>query len=107
MSGLDTSSLSPHLSAHLRADMTRRARRLEREEAAQQRRRARERELTTKPGGADPELYARGSRPSEGALAERDARLAVAPRDLTAALLGDPKPGFSALDRRHKAEVTR
>ncbi|HEX4043237.1 MAG TPA: hypothetical protein VHY10_16185 [Xanthobacteraceae bacterium] len=34
------------------------------------------------------------------ALAERDQRLAVAPRDLTAALCGDPLPGYSALERR-------
>ena len=40
------------------------------------------------------------SRPSEDLLAERDRRARIAPRDLTAALLGDPLPGFSALDRR-------
>ena len=34
------------------------------------------------------------------ALAARDRRLALAPRDLTASLLGDPLPGYSALDRR-------
>ena len=33
-------------------------------------------------------------------LAERDARRHLSPRDLTAALLGDPLPGRSALDMR-------
>ena len=33
-------------------------------------------------------------------IADRDRRLAVAPRDLTAELFGDPKPGWSALDRQ-------
>lgn len=33
-------------------------------------------------------------------LAEREYRLALAPRDLTAALFGDPLPGYSALERR-------
>lgn len=33
-------------------------------------------------------------------LAARDARLALSPRDLTAAIAGDPLPGMSALDRR-------
>jgi|SRR5581483_8246679 len=33
-------------------------------------------------------------------LRERDERRAVAPRSLTAAVLGDPLPGYSALDRR-------
>lgn len=34
------------------------------------------------------------------ALAERALRMALGPRDLTAAFMGDPLPGFSALDRR-------
>lgn len=33
-------------------------------------------------------------------LFDRDRRMAMAPRNLTAALLGDPLPGRSALDRR-------
>jgi hypothetical protein len=33
-------------------------------------------------------------------LAAREARLALSPRDLTAAIAGDPLPGMSALDRR-------
>jgi hypothetical protein len=33
-------------------------------------------------------------------LAERDRTLARAPRDLTAAIAGDPLPGRSALDRK-------
>lgn len=36
-------------------------------------------------------------------LAERDAIIAASPRSLTAALLGDPLPGRSALDRRPQA----
>ena len=32
--------------------------------------------------------------------ADRDARKELRPRDLTAQLLGDPLPGYSALDRR-------
>jgi len=35
----------------------------------------------------------------EAVLAERDARLALDPRDLTAAFCGDPLPGYSALER--------
>jgi hypothetical protein len=34
-------------------------------------------------------------------LEERDHRLGLAPRDLTAAIAGDPLPGMSALERRH------
>lgn len=34
------------------------------------------------------------------ALADRDYRLSMAPRDLTAAFCGDPPIGYSALDRR-------
>ena len=33
-------------------------------------------------------------------LAEREARLALSPRNLTAAIAGDPLPGMSALERR-------
>ena len=33
-------------------------------------------------------------------LAERDQRLAFQPRDLTAAIAGDPLPGMSALERK-------
>jgi hypothetical protein len=39
-------------------------------------------------------------RPPAAVMAERDYRMALAPRDTTAALLGDPLPGRSALDRR-------
>ncbi|MGM4987391.1 hypothetical protein [Tardiphaga sp. 841_E9_N1_2] len=31
---------------------------------------------------------------------DRDRRINCAPRDLTASMFGDPKPGFSALERR-------
>ena len=37
----------------------------------------------------------------ESAQADRERRYALHPRDLTAALVGDPLPGYSALDRRH------
>jgi len=33
-------------------------------------------------------------------LTERNLRLAIPPRDLTAEFFGDPKPGYSALERR-------
>ena len=35
----------------------------------------------------------------DSVLAEREARLALSPRDLTAAIAGDPLPGMSALER--------
>jgi hypothetical protein len=42
-----------------------------------------------------------GSKASEAMLAARDLRSeAAGRRDLSAALLGDPPPGFSALDRK-------
>lgn len=34
-----------------------------------------------------------------GELADRDKRMSIAPRDLTALLCGDPLPGYSALER--------
>ncbi len=40
------------------------------------------------------------NRPAPDLLAERDRRLALQPRDLTAAFCGDPLPGYSALERR-------
>lgn len=39
-------------------------------------------------------------RPSPELIAERDRRLAIQPRDLTASFFGDPLPGYSALERR-------
>lgn len=39
-------------------------------------------------------------RPSAEVLAERGTRLSIAPRDLTALICGDPRPGYSALERR-------
>jgi len=33
-------------------------------------------------------------------FAERDRRLSLAPRSLTAAICGDPLPGYSAMERR-------
>jgi hypothetical protein len=38
------------------------------------------------------------------ALADRDRRAELEPRDLTAAFFGDPLPGMSALDRRRRNE---
>lgn len=35
-----------------------------------------------------------------GAVADREHRARLEPRSLTAMLLGDPLPGYSALDRR-------
>lgn len=39
----------------------------------------------------------------EKALADRDVRKYIAPRDLSAAFFGDPLPGYSALDKRVSA----
>jgi hypothetical protein len=39
-------------------------------------------------------------RPDPLALADRDRRANLEPRDLTAWFFGDPLPGMSALDRR-------
>ncbi len=39
-------------------------------------------------------------RASPEALADRDRRLSLPDRDLTATYCGDPKPGYSALERR-------
>lgn len=44
-----------------------------------------------------------GERPSQDILAKRDERLSAPFRDLTGALLGDPRQGQSALDRRVSA----
>lgn len=38
--------------------------------------------------------------PCEKAIADRNIRASLKHRDLTAELQGDPKPGYSALDRR-------
>jgi hypothetical protein len=40
------------------------------------------------------------TREAASAFAQRDRKLALTPRNLTAAILGDPLPGYSALDRR-------
>lgn len=37
------------------------------------------------------------------AIQDREARASILPRDLTAFLLGDPKPGYSALERSREA----
>ena len=49
---------------------------------------------------AQPHADCVNQRPPDYVIAERDRRYTVAPRDNTAALLGDPLPGYSALDRR-------
>ena len=43
-------------------------------------------------------------RPCPLALADRDSRAELEPRDLTAWFFGDPLPGMSALDRRTRNE---
>ena len=43
-------------------------------------------------------------RPCPLALADRDRRAELQPRDLTAWFFGDPLPGMSALDRRRHNE---
>ena len=43
-------------------------------------------------------------RPCPLALADRDRRAELEPRDLTAWFFGDPLPGMSALDRRRSNE---
>jgi hypothetical protein len=45
-------------------------------------------------------------RPCPLALADRDRRAELEPRDLTAWFFGDPLPGMSALDRRNRTERT-
>ena len=45
-------------------------------------------------------------RPCPLALADRDRRAELEPRDLTAWFFGDPLPGMSALDRRNRNERT-
>lgn len=37
---------------------------------------------------------------TEAEIADRNRRLELSPRDLSAAFFGDPLPGYSALDRR-------
>jgi len=51
--------------------------------------------------------YTRAGRPLEvpdHVLAERERRYQLTPCDLTALLLGDPLPGFSALDGQRRAD---
>jgi hypothetical protein len=43
-------------------------------------------------------------RPCPLALADRDRRAELEPRDLTAWFFGDPLPGMSALDQRRRNE---
>ena len=43
-------------------------------------------------------------RPCPLALADRDRRAELEPRDLTAWFFGDPLPGMAALDRRRRNE---
>ena len=45
-------------------------------------------------------------RPCPLALADRDRRAELEPRDLTAWFFGDPLPGMSALDRRNRTGRT-
>lgn len=54
-----------------------------------------------RPPGPSAHTIGRRIAPDPRALAECAYRLSLAPRDLTAAICGDPLPGFSALDRRN------
>jgi hypothetical protein len=38
----------------------------------------------------------------DGVMAEREYRLSLRPRDLTAAIAGDPLPGMSALEKKRR-----
>lgn len=83
----------------VRAHLTRLAlgedERRERERANWQRRKIRERfRPLDRPSTAPDQAEI------ERALDARDLRLMLLPRDLTAAILGDPLPGYSALERR-------
>lgn len=46
-----------------------------------------------------------GARPSDDILRQRDERLSAPFRDLTGALLGDPRRGASALDQKQQARA--
>lgn len=51
--------------------------------------------------------YVRGKDPTpQSVIDERNRRLALEPRDLTAHLQGDPLPGFSALDKYNRDLVS-
>jgi hypothetical protein len=58
-------------------------------------------ENTTKIAGIKFEAHK--SRVPDGVLSERNARISLQHRDLTAAFFNDPLPGYSALDRRQGA----
>lgn len=45
-------------------------------------------------------FYPQSKKPDCDVLQEREIRLGTEPRDLTAAFFGDPRPGYSALERR-------
>lgn len=47
-------------------------------------------------------LVFRHAPPAPEALAERDRALAAGPQSVTARVFGDPLPGRSALDRKHR-----
>lgn len=66
-------------------------------------RRARDRERMKNRHGNSP---VRTTRIPDDVVADREARL-TAPRSLTAAMLGDPPRGFSALDRRTARDLER
>jgi hypothetical protein len=62
---------------------------------------ARRERISAVPRGPNVHAISASARPSEVALARREVLLAALERrDLTAAICGDPPPGFSALDRR-------
>lgn len=56
---------------------------------------------TTRDNRKNPDLPpARRVEPNQQAMAERDYRRTLTPRNLTAEFFGDPLPGYSALERR-------
>lgn len=61
--------------------------------------RERQREREANAGILRPDLN-KAAEPPDYVLAERDCRMSLEPASLTAAILGDPLPGQSALDQR-------
>lgn len=59
-------------------------------------------EIIRHPREATPKIpiYVRCEKASEETIRERNYRVNLFPTDLTAAFFNDPKPGYSALDKR-------
>ena len=54
-----------------------------------------------------PNHYVPSFTPPNEVLLDRELRTKLQPRSLTAAIMGDPLPGFSALDRKPDASMAR